>query len=59
MLVYGRFEDQDGVKYHIPVLFQPADPEREIVQAARRIAYSKGVCVVRVWGVYETERELR
>lgn len=58
MLVYGRFQDENGVKYHVPALFGSKAPEKQIIRTARAIAREKHVRMVRVWGVYETERLL-
>jgi hypothetical protein len=61
MLIYGRFQDENGVKYHVPSITtnDHLNKEQQIVETARRIARKKGVRVVRIWAVYETEREIR
>ena len=58
MLVYGRFQDENGVKYHVPALYGSKDPEKAIIATARAIAHAKHVKMVRAWGVYENERQL-
>ena len=59
MLVYGRFIDASGVKHHVPArCIDSEDPEAAIIKTAWSIARSKNVRAVRIWGVYETERQL-
>ena len=58
MLVYGRFIDEHGVKYHVPSMYGSKDPEKQVIETARAIAHEKHVRCVRVWGVYENERLL-
>jgi hypothetical protein len=60
MLTHGQFEDEYGTRYHVPLRTdRELTPEREIIEAARRIARSKNLKVIRVWGWYETKREIR
>jgi len=58
MLLHGRFEDENGVKYYVPARPNMQLPERQVVETAREMAAAKGVRVVRVWAVYETEEQL-
>lgn len=59
-MIHGQFEDENGICYHVPLRTdRELSPEREIVEAARRIASSKNLRVIRVWGYYETKREIR
>lgn len=59
MLLEGKWEDENGVRYTIPCLKTDRNGEKDLVARARANAHEKGVRVCRVWGVWIEERQIR
>ncbi len=58
-LLEGKWEDPDGVKHKIPCLTTDTRGEADLLDRAQRAAAEKSTRVVRVWGIWIQETEIR